>query len=218
MNKLELCKRILDEADRDSDLLTTTVLADLSEPQHRKVVGWLDGAYSSLQSEQRYWKFHHQTGLMFELNVGQNSERVPNLKSFLADSFAMAFDPDDTSRQDLTFLDFQDFRQVNRLTPNLTGTPRWITRIPSGEFSVYPTPTAKIYVYADWYITSATMLVNCDEPIWDEDLHEILVWMALRSYAHAYVVPDLLERVNLVLPQMKRQFLNRYLDDTELCY
>lgn len=216
MNFLEICKRVIDEADRDSDLLTTVSLSLLEEPQHRKVVNWVKKAYSSLQNEQRYWRFHHRSGEMFSLPSGVKTAEVAGVKNVLKDSFIGRNAVGNSWC--LTYLDYQDFRQANKLRLTTVGTPIWITRLPSEEFEVFPTPNAAITVFGDWFSANDVMEVNSDEPVWDEDFHEILVWMALRDYATAYDVPELLPRVDTTLPQMTRQFRNRYLDDVELRY
>jgi len=216
MNFLEICKRVIDEADRDPELLTTVSLTALEDIQHRRVVGWVRNAYSSLQSEQRFWRFHHRSGEMFSLSAGVSTATVPGIKHILKDSFVGR--NAGGSSWCLQYLDYQEFRQANRLRLTVSGTPIYLTWKPSEEFEVFPTPRESITVLGDWFIANDVMEINSDEPIWAEDFHEILVWMALRDYATAYDVPELLPRVDTTLPQMTRQFKNRYLDDVELRY
>jgi len=216
MNFLEICKRVIDEADRDPELLTTVSLTALEDIQHRRVVGWVRNAYSSLQSEQRFWRFHHRSGEMFSLSAGVSTAAVLGIKHILKDSFVGR--NSNGSSWCLQYLDYQEFRQANRLRLTVSGTPIYLTWKPSEEFEVYPTPRENITVLGDWFIANDVMEINSDEPIWAEDFHEILVWMALVHYALTYEIPGLAARCKEILPRMKRQFVNRYLDDVQLVY
>jgi hypothetical protein len=57
------------------------------------------------------------------------------------------------------------------------------------------------------------MEVGGDEPIWDEEWHELLVWEAAKHYLEEYDKPSLAGRIQENLGPLERSFYNRYSPD-----
>ena len=92
------------------------------------------------------------------------------------------------------------------------GIPQFIVQLQSGKFRVVPTPDRMLDVYATWFGVIDELSADGDEPIWDAEDHEIVVWQALQYYQSEYEVPELLaSRIAESLRNEKREFLLKYL-------
>lgn len=212
MNKLEICQRVLEEGDRDGELLTTTVLSSLVDNQHKDVVRWVEKAYAKLQRKNRYWGFLYTSGVMLRFTSGRNTASGPTVREPIYDSLR-GLKVGTTAEFPIYYVPYQTFRRRYLLLQETPGPITQITRLPSGIFQCFPEANADYQVLGSWYMRPDTMDHDRAKPLWDEEDHEILVWMALQDYMKVYVVDGLEERVRMTLPEMMHQFAIRYLPD-----
>jgi hypothetical protein len=216
MNFLEICQWVVAEADRDSALLTSTDVTDLTDDMHKKVVGWVKQAYGAIQREQPHWGFLFSSGIFTNLTAGWGDYPISGVRDTLDDSWRIR-SAGQTTHYPLRWMEYKDWRDAYQVAYSTMGRgqPICVTRLPSGEYRFTPTPDASYTVLADWFSTSATLSVDSDTPLWDEEFHEIICWKVLAYYAEMYDVPHLAARVAMNLPAIERRFRNRYLPDVE---
>jgi hypothetical protein len=215
MNFLEICQSVLGEADKNSS--TMTDVTGLTVDIQKKVVRWVQQAYGRVQRHSHFWKFHFNTGLFITTSDGVQDYTKANVRDLQEESLkvrhqsAVGWSP-------LRMMPWEEYQSNFKLVVAAEGQPVWIIPKPDATttdvrtFRLYPTPSDVFEVWADWYSTNDTLSVDTDEPIWHEDFHDILVWMALSKFASEYEVPDLLDRrIKEELPPLMQAFYHRYL-------
>lgn len=214
MNYLQLCKRVVLEADRDDTLLTTVDLDEITDEMHRKVVTWVEQAYEAIQRDQAYWGFLFKTGDLVTLRANVQDYNVSNVREAVDEAWTIR-KASETVRYPLQWIEYRDWLEIFRLVNSTLqpSMPLQVTRLPSGAFRFTPTPDQAYVVSADRFTLNDTMAQDLDEPSWESDFHEIIVWRALAYYAEEYDVPALAARVAMNLPSIDRKFKNRYLPD-----
>lgn len=213
MNKLQICQRVLREVDRDPSLMTTAVIADLANSQHKNVAQWVEDAYSYIQSSQSNWGFHFRDGTILTTVADQKDYAAGQVRELLPTSVKYR-KVGTTPWANMIFYDYVHFKEMFLLTNETTGAPIAITRLPNEKFRVYPTPSAAYEISGPYYMNNDTMTHDAAVPLWHEDLHEILVWKAAQYYWHRYQQPEGMKPH--IDGQMQRWWLklcNRYLPD-----
>ena len=217
MTFLELCNRVFVEGDRAPYELTTTdvSLADTDE-QVYKIVQWVKQAYQEIQLWDRHFKFHWKSATLITTEADTQDYKKCEIRNLLRDSL-YAKRSGDTIGWELTYLTYKQWRDQFLNTNLSPGLPSWFVELPNGDFRLEPMPDAVYNVTADWYIHNDRFEVDDDEPIWAEDLHELVVWVALQYYMSEYETPEeLATRVRLGMRHSKKEFLLRYLPDLEI--
>lgn len=216
MNYLELCQMVLDEGDRVRWTLSTTVPSDSMSEQEYKVVKWVAQAYKDVQRWSRFFTFHQKSGKFFETVSGKEDYTKRGVREVLEDSF-FCVRPGTSSRWELRTLSYKDWRDQFKTVVLAEGTPQWIVRLPNEQFRIVPTPDDAYEIHADWIITLDELQSDYDEPLWDEENHDIVAWQALKYYISEFEAPEeLATRVAVALREGKKEFLFRYLPDVEV--
>lgn len=216
MTFLEICQAVLLESDQDSELLTGVAITPSMDEQHRKVIRWVQQAYLKLQREYKWWDFHNTSGVFLTtLDDGTQDYTVADVRSVFKDSLkARKFG--EAAEWSVTYLTYAEWRDRFNLYTGSEGVPLYFVELPSGQFRVEPAPNGICEVLADWTITFDRLVRDDDEPLWDEDFHEILVWLALEDYASDYEAPEMLApRIENHLPDLQNAFYRQYLPDIE---
>ena len=217
MNFLEICQMVLDEGDRVGTTLEDVKLENDMQEHHRKVILWVQRAYRRIQRRSQWWKFHHNTGVFFTtLADGTQDYTKADVRNVLRDSIR-ARRQGTTNDYDLLYLTYKEWRdlfQVDELAP---GAPVWFVELPDGGYRIEPGTDAVFEILADWYRTIDELTYRADVPLWDEELHEIIVWEALKDYASEYEASERLEpRIKNELPGLWTNFNRRYLPELEI--
>lgn len=216
MTFLELCQRVFDEGDRAPyEISTVEIERGECDEQLFKIAMWVKQAYKEIQQWNRHFSFHFEEGILFStLADGTTDYTVTGVRNLIPDSLIYKRPADSVGWpvQYLTYKQWRDqFKNVN-LSDSL---PIWFTEMPGGNtFRVSPGASEIIDVHAAWWTTLDVLEYDADEPIWDEDNHDIIVWVALKYYMSEYETPEeLVARINFGLRYAKKEFLARYLPD-----
>lgn len=216
MNKLQICQKILEEADRDPETLQSVQDVNGLDDQHRNIVRWVDREYDRIQRSAKFWKFHHQSGLFLTTSSdGTTDYTVPNVREIHAWTIKAKVQGT-TAEWPLHLYTYEEWRKkflIGRMAP---GTPVMITRVPNGDFRLYPAPLKVFEIYADWSRTFHRMITDTDSPLWNsDDYDEYLIWRVLENYVSEYDVPELAARVAKNLPHAKVIFDQELLPEWE---
>lgn len=217
MNFLELCQFVLDEGDQVGANMTTVLVTSESPEIQRNVVRWIQQAYARIQRRGRFWKFHRKNGVLIATDGSQDYVKSSVLR-VLADSIQIRL-VGETSSTPMTFLTYKQWRDLFNGVELTAGYPRWFTELSQGKFRLTPDPDPNrvFEILADWYIKSHVLENDDDSPIWDEDLHELVAWEALKYFALEYEASETLgKRVTLALPGLWQEMFDRYLPEFEI--
>lgn len=217
MNFLEICQRVFDEGDRAPYAITTTSYSRDEDEQIFKIVNWVKQAYKEIQLWSRFFNFHQVIDKVFittssTSGVDYNKSNVRRLRR----TSIRARKVGETAYWDMTYLTYQQWNDQLRNANLGSGPPVWFIELPTGKFRILPEPDDAYEILADWTMGLDELEKDKDEPLWDEDLHDIVVWVALKYYMNEYETPEeLAERVKMGLRFSKAEFLMRYLPDIE---
>jgi len=217
MNFLELCQRVYDEGDRASYKIESVRVGPDEDEQVAHVIAWVKQAYLEIQSWNQNFKFHHTFGTFFSTtDDGETDYTKTGVRNLLRDSL-YARRQGETIGWRLTYLTYRQWRNQFLNTDLADSTPVWFTELPNGQYRITPGSNRIYDIEADWYTSFAKFERDGDEPIWKEDDHEIIVWVALQYYMAEYETPEELAlKVKLGLRFAKKQFYLQYLPEIEL--
>jgi hypothetical protein len=213
MNYLGLCQRVLDEADNVRWAMTS-VTPGAGDPEiFGKVASWVKRAYRDVQQWSRFFTFHLREGTLFTTVIGQSDYTNAGVRKLLPGSL---FALDGNAKWEMDEMAYSEWLLTYRTMQLANGVPQFVVPMQSGQFRVVPTPDRVLDVKGTWYTPIDELSADGDEPIWDEEDHEIVVWQALSYYISEYEVPELLaQRVQEALRNEKREFLMKYLPEFE---
>ena len=215
MNFLEICQEVVTEADLDSGLLTTTAVTSASDPLHVKIVHWVNQQNRRIQRKSDAWKFHHHfQEILLVTEDGQADYPMGNVKEVVRDSVKTRR-VGTTGEYPLRWLTSVEWLDAFRIRPIAAGQPSFITQLPNRDLRLYPTPSAQYEVVADWLDGIVDFEGDESEPLWGRDMHEILVWLALESYAEEFDSSELQARIARNLPPLWNSLFREYLPDLE---
>ena len=212
---LEICQRVIEEADNPDEaasLNDTLITADTLE-FHRRVILTVQRVYRNIQRRHNTWEFHHQSGtFLTSLDDGTKEYSVANVRSIMRQSL-VGREQGQTARWPLTWLSYEDWVTIFQLQPTQNpGIPLWFVENPDGTFRLEPGPDRIVEVLGDWYRTLHELTVKDDEPLWESEFHELIVWEACKALVTEYeTLEGLALRVQMELPPLYRQFVNRFL-------
>lgn len=216
MNFLEICQRVLDEGDQVGNTLTTVIIdADTTE-QHANVIRWVKKAYRAIQRRDRYWDFHHKTGVMITTEANKKDYSKLTVHRVLQDSITVRIQGQ-VSETDLTYLTYRQYRDLFTTVRLAPGFPRWLIHLPGKKWRIEPEPDKVYEILGDWYLPICELENNSDEPLWEEDLHELVAWVALEDFMGEYESSTTLgKRIKATLPGLWSDFMDRYHPEIEL--
>lgn len=172
---------------RDEMVRAIRVAVEDTEQAYRirssRIIGWLDDAYLSIQHASDQWKFLHQRGALFStLADGTVDYTTASIKSI--DPLSIYYtESGGTSRFPLDFVPYHTWVEEQTAAPSVTGPPRWLMHIPSTEWKVEPIPDAVYDIYADVWLKPSKFANGADSPLWDEELHDIVLFEAKKVAA-----------------------------------
>lgn len=214
MTFLELCQRVFDEGDRAPYTLTTTDIGtDDVDEQVYKIIGWVKQAYTEIQQWNKDFTFFHRSGTFLTTEVDVEDYRKAGVRSVIKDSLYCRR-PGEVNGWPLQYLTYKQWRDAYQNINIQAGTPHAFVELPNRTFRIVPEASEVFDVSCDWFTRRDTFVADDDEPIWDEDDHEIIVWVALKYYMSEYETPEELGvKAAQGLRFAKKQFLDQYLPE-----
>lgn len=216
MTFLELCQRVFDEGDRAPYAIESTDWREGEDEQIYKVINWVKQAYKEIQQWNKNFDFFHQSGILLTTDVGVSDYVSTGIRDIIFDSLYCRR-LGDINGWPLSYLSYKQWRDQYQNVNLSDSTPVVFTQLPNKQFRLSPAPEDVYTISADWFTTYDSFEDDDDEPIWDADDHEIIVWVALQYYMSEYETPEELGvKARLGLRHAKKQFLFRYLPSYEV--
>lgn len=186
MNKLNLCKRLRQEAGI-AGLGPDSTIGQKGEL--RRIVDWIDAAYQDIQDKHDDWEFLRDE-FSFDCVVGTDTyaaSTVENLANWRLPSVRIYL----TTLRDerwLNYIPWNLFRDTRRMQSNrfVEGRPINFSIKPDKSMVLWPIPDETYTIEGEFYRVPYTMDVDTDTPIIPERYHLAIVYNALMKYA-AYI-------------------------------
>ena len=217
----QLCEQFFDELDGRPVQFTTTNLGRdsdgelyITEPRERHAVRWIRDAYLRILQYSDQWDFLHKRGVLLRVKAGK--EEYPKTSHDQIDENSLFYTRVGSTARTPVFVNSYDWWvQQERSTPFVNGNPIYLIETPNEDWKVWPVPVFDCDIYADWWVKPTGLSDACDEPVWNEDYHSLVMWEALRLFAVEYkdidTTPQILNRVQVVYPQLWDRFTKKYL-------
>lgn len=177
----------------------------------------LQNSYMSIQRRSTQWSFLHKRGKLLTSVVGKEDYITGSVEHINPQS-VYAIEDGTTQRIPLCVKHYRDWVSEESSGVTNTGTPLWLIHTPSFSWKLNPVPTSVWVVYADYWVTPSEFTSQGDEPIWDEEFHEIVLMEAMEMAS--MLKPDSKESVLMnaqvanLLPALTANFASRYLPTT----
>lgn len=180
MTFLDLCRLLRQEAGIAGDGPNST--SGQTGP-YKKVVDWVRRAYASVQTARQDWDF-----LWFEdsfaLPIGSREVAMRDIdlrfKSVVRDSVRIQTLAGQTLPVD--FVSYERFKE-KYLTSSPFGLPCEYTITPNRKIKFSSAPDFDAVVYLEGHLSPHEFSANTDQPVFDAEFHEIILYRALMYYA-----------------------------------
>lgn len=199
MNKLALCQRLAQEAGISGASNGTLPSATTGQTgEMLQVVRDIESAYEELQNMRPNWLFMRED-FSFNLVAGTatytpTTAGLTDFRAWRTDTFRIyrtSTGSDD--EQWLDYVPWDVFRDAYLLGPerSASGRPFKFTVQPDKTLQFYPKPDAIYTVVGEYQLRAQTLASNTAEPLFPDNFHLILVWMALMKHARREGAPEL---------------------------
>jgi hypothetical protein len=114
----------------------------------------------------------------------------------------------------LTYMDYDEFREVYMRGTIATGRPTFFTITPKDELLFYPTPNDAYTIYGDYYTNPVTLAADADEPAMPARFHMAIVYGAVLSYGNFESAPEVIQFAAMNYSRMLRNIEQDQLPET----
>lgn len=143
---------------------------------------WIQAAYMDIQRRSQQWDFMHRRGLFLTTTAGVENYKVGDVRE-IADHSLYYREPGQTAQNPVTVLSYEDWSLEQQSGLRRAGPPLFLVENPDHTWRPYPAPDKVYHLYADWWLRPAEMETIDDEPIWDAEYHEILLYEVMELAA-----------------------------------
>lgn len=185
---LDLCADLCVEAGISTP--PATVVSQVGESG--RVVRWIARAYKNIQNKNTNWDFLRQD-FSFPTIVNVNTyapaamtPALTELRDWLPDTFRSYLTSLGTNdEQWMEFIPWPIFRDMSLFAANrnVPGRPYRFTIRPRDKAIVtFPTCSALYTIAGEYFMRAQTMAADTDVPIFPEEFHDTVTWLALTYY------------------------------------
>lgn len=199
MTYLQLCQRLREECGIQGTGTPTTVLSQVGILFD--VTKWIAQAWVDIQISRPNWNFMWSEFTFDTDDVNRDyvaaDQAITNMAYWDTGSFLIHLTSAGTSDQNiLPYTSYANWRRDyrNRMTDRPSDRPQLVTALPNKTLRFEPRPDAIYTIEGDYKTTAQNFTANSDVPTGlDDDLHMIIVWLALTKYAYKKAAPEKLE-------------------------
>lgn len=183
MNFGEICAMVGEEVNGRPLPFTTLALTGdgaLTNPFQRRVVRAVGTVYQNVLSASRYWKFFNKRGKILTIRSGKGEYVMQGIQSIEWDSVYLTKEGT-SARWPVSQQSYNDWQQRERSVYTSTGIPLYLIKgNQPNSWLVWPIPNEDYQLNGNvQYKPTVDMLELEMEPIWEDQYHEMLVWMAV---------------------------------------
>jgi len=217
----QICESVLEEANGRPVEFASTSLGkasdgtySLTDPTQRNIVRWVDDLYVQVQQQMMEARFMQKRGLFIRTADSVEEYSKSGIREVNRHSFYTTRQGQ-TARIPITVLDYDFWLQQERVYHLPDSNPLWLIRKPNFQWLVYPPPSAVWNIYGEWWLKPEGFDAPDDEPLWDEEYHDVLKWKALQLFAAEFSAEGaqqrLMARIGQMLPPLEKAFKRRYI-------
>ena len=216
MNYLSLCQAVRAQAGISGEGPSSV---SNQRGVYADVVRWVDESYAEIQTMYENWNFLHNT-YTFTLQGGQSSYdpsqltgnggtmgiRTPTKDTFIIDKQSPELN---AANKRLKYVPWSLWQIDNTVLDGKIARPEYYTEDPNGVFHFYPyeeedtNDLTRIdhVIEFQGYSRPHVMKENLDEPIFNEQYHELIKLGALKRYAEYYNSQEIMQNVHMTYQQ-----------------
>lgn len=185
MTFIELCERVAEEVNRVPLVFTSVDLGKsggaftLTDPFQRSVIRAVQKAYWDLVSFSNTWEFLNVRGKILDLDAGVPTYTMEDNLTIDWSSTHLRMSGS-TVRWPVVEGTYEDWQRREQASPATSGIPSEVVEAPAGTWIVWPIPLEAYELWGDYHIKPTPLEAEDDEPLWSEDQHEVIVWLAVK--------------------------------------
>lgn len=182
MNLKQLCEWVAEEVNGKPLTFSSVALEGsnaLTDPFQRKVVRGVQKVYMDVLMASRFWTFLNKRGRLLTIRSGISQYTMRDNQSLEWDSLYLTKDGT-AARWPVIRETYDDWQRRERSVTNSTGIPLRVTTGKTlSEILFWPVPNDTYYLNGNAQITPVPLVEADDKPVWDDNFHDLLVWLAV---------------------------------------
>lgn len=227
MNFLQICEQVAEEVNGKPLTFSSVALTGataLTDPFQRKVVRAVQTKYMEVLLASRYWKFLNEREIPFlTITAGVTEYEVPDYQSLDWKSLYLT-KSGTTARWPIVREEYDSWQRRERAVTSSSGIPLYLIHGNKPDLWLFwPVPNDTYYLNGNIQYKPTQLEGSSDEPIWDEQYHELLVWLAIRHLeSRVRVKEEVVSQLNSTEAQRNATslwaaFCAHYLPSTQSC-
>jgi hypothetical protein len=180
VNFQALCEQVAEEVNGRPLTFSSVLLSVETDPFKRRVIRAVSKAYMDVLSYSRHWKFLNKRGTLLTLRADIGEYMLSAVQSVDWNSLYLTEVGTD-ARFPVLPQDYQVWQAREQGGATSDGVPLWMIQsdVPN-KWIFWPTPTKEYVLNGNLQYKPIGLEQAADEPLWDEQFHEMLVWFAVR--------------------------------------
>lgn len=214
MTYLELCSRLRQECGV-SGVGPIAVLNQTGE--YKRLVDWISQAYVDIQNRHRgSWRWLRSeytvataasddeyaysdcTDTIASATISRFARWIPGTELIYLTSAGVG------TQGPLSWVDWDDFRQVYKVGSQNNGYPSWVTIDPRNRLRLGPKPDAIYTVTGDYMKSAQVLAADADTPEMPTNFHMLIVYEAMKKYAAYESAPEVWNAAKAEYARMMR--------------
>lgn len=175
---------------------------------------WLGQGYLRIQRLSQYWSFLHNRGEIFSSVASTSTYSLPLIRT-IDQRTTYSTSDGGSDRIILCKGSYRFWVAEERYSAITASRPVQLIEAPNDKWILYPTPDAIYDIYGDYWSQPDTFSGKTSEPVWADDLHD-LVWLVTlgtcipRAYEKHFAESAIAE-ANANIPSVLLELQRRYL-------
>lgn len=183
MNFGDICSQVAEEVNGRPLTFSSLALVGesaLTNPFQRRVVKAVQTTYLNVMRASRYWRFLNKRGKIMNVLAGKREYVLPAIQSIEWDSLYLTQEGT-LARWPVSEESYDAWQQRERSVYTSTGIPLYLIKgNQPNSWLVWPVPSSNYQLNGNVQYKPEVDALEIDwEPIWDEQHHEMLIWMSV---------------------------------------
>lgn len=180
MNFKEICEAVGEEVNGRPLTFSSVLLSQVTDPFQRRVIKAVQTVYMRVLLHSRFWSFLNKRGKLLTIREGVAEYSLPGLQSIEWDSLYLT-KTGTTAKWPIMEESYNAWQARERAATQSTGIPLHLIKATEpNKWLVWPVPSDTYMLNGNAQYKPSAFEVATDEPIWDEQYHDLLVWLAVR--------------------------------------
>jgi len=180
VNFKELCELAAEEVNGRQLTFSSVLLNSVTDEFQRKVIRQVAKAYADICLYSRHWRFLHKRGTLLSLRANVEEYSLPNVESIDWDSLYLT-KTGSTARWPIYKGSYEIWKNRERSQNTANSIPLEIIRaLDPDKWLFWPVPSIAYTLHGDLRWKFVELQTLTDEPIWDQEFHDLVAHLAAR--------------------------------------